>query len=151
MKKPNACPDTVLARLSGRTTPALSEQASGERGMDVPVSGGRSSVDRTGAERGLIVKLGTAVAIRARFSGRPAIAQDARSKHPPTRDSVLMESCSGCLFERIIQSKGRSRGFPITRWFEKPRPPGKYTPRGQTGAPVTGSVDRGDQVVKAGI
>jgi hypothetical protein len=37
---------------------------------------------------------------------------------------------------------------PQIAWFEKPRPPGRNTPRGQTGAPVAASVDRENQDVK---
>jgi hypothetical protein len=45
--------------------------------------GGRVSVGWYGAESGVTVGLGSAVAIRARFSLRPRIEQDARRKQNP--------------------------------------------------------------------
>jgi len=52
--------------------------------VEVSISGGgRVSVGRYGAASGVTVGLGTAVAMRARFSLRPNTEQEARRTHNP--------------------------------------------------------------------
>lgn len=133
MKNPRVCPDTVLARLSGRTTPSLSGQGREEGGVEVPVSGAGFWVDRNGADRGVTVRLGTAVAMRARFGGWPVIAQDVKSKHQPASDSVLTKSCHGCFCESVIRSEEGTAVFRKRSVLKNPARPGGTQLTGRRG------------------
>jgi hypothetical protein len=60
-------------------------------------------VDRNGAVKGVIVGLGTAVAIRARFNGRPAIAQDASHRQHAARNNLRPKNRAGWFIGSFIE------------------------------------------------
>jgi hypothetical protein len=96
-----------VERLSGLTVPPLSGQAGVESDADVSAGKeGRNPVERKGAERGVTVWLGRAVAMRARLAGRLAMAQDVSNRHHPTRNSPRAENRTECSFNGMIESNG---------------------------------------------
>jgi hypothetical protein len=54
----------------------------------------------------VIVGLGTAVAMRARFSGCPAMAQEVNHRQHPARSSPRAKHSTGWFFKSIIGSYG---------------------------------------------
>jgi hypothetical protein len=90
--------------------------------------------------------------MRARFSLRPKTEQDANSRQIPKGRRILSGRGIKKDERGIVDGWcGKIFANPFPTRFEKPRPPVGNAPFGQTGALVTGSVDRALELVKAGI
>jgi hypothetical protein len=69
-------------------------------------------VERKGADKGVIVGLGTAVAIRARFSGWLAIVQDASHRQHAARNNPRPKNRARCFIDSFIEL--REKAFRIS-------------------------------------
>jgi len=108
-------------------------------------------VERKGAASGLLVGLGTAEAMRARFAGRPASPQPISQTQQASAKKTRTKKRLGRFINYLRSLHGSDPELVLFDPFEKPRPSARNTPRGQTGAPVAASVDREKPFVKVGI
>jgi hypothetical protein len=118
-------------KVTGWTVPPRSGQDSTETGVEVSINGGaKVSVGRKGAESGVIVALEMAVAIRARFTGRPRIEQEARARQIPAKQMTLERAGGTCILNAIGEDFGSIIIGGLPKFVPKnPARPGQFFSR----------------------